>query len=299
MGSPVRPYPIEHAFADGTPISFHPVQADRHFDVHTHPFHEIAYIAEGIGTLAAGRDAIPVAKGDLIFIPKDREHVFQPQKHSTLEVLNCLFKEEVLDPPQGLSGYLIFDDMAEITGMFRDCTDCIKVREQAGEFARLMYALKLELSWKQTGFRYKLYIYLMNMLTRIRQIAPLSAAPPRPAADPVQFAVDYIHKAYRNPMPLEEFCRSLGISSRQFQRRFKAETGRTYTQMLQDVRVRVSCDLLLDTDWSIQTVAQEVGLQDMKHFYRLFRERCAMTPHELRLQIGGESRPSPERRNHS
>ncbi|WP_426445820.1 helix-turn-helix domain-containing protein [Paenibacillus sp. S-38] len=281
MGSTLRPYPIEHAFTDGTPISFHPVQADRHFHVHTHPFHEIAYIAEGSGTLAAGRDAIPVAKGDLLFIPKDREHVFQPQRNSSLEILNCLFQEEVLVPPQGLSGHLVFEDMAEITDLFRSCPDCIKVKEQAGEFARLMYALKLELSWKQTGFRYKLYIYLMDMLARIRQTTPAATAP-RTAANPIQFAVDYIHQAYKNPMPVEEFCRSIGISARHFQRKFKAETDRTYTQMLQDVRIRKSCDLLLDTDWSIQTVAQEVGLQDMKHFYRLFKQRCGMTPNELR-----------------
>ncbi|WP_366349398.1 AraC family transcriptional regulator [Paenibacillus amylolyticus] len=39
---------------------------------------------------------------------------------------------------------------------------------------------------------------------------------------------------------------------------------------------------LSEIHWSVQTIAREVGIQDMKYFYRIFKEKCGMTPKEFR-----------------
>lgn len=40
----------------------------------------------------------------------------------------------------------------------------------------------------------------------------------------------------------------------------------TYTKMLQDIRIHESCSLLLDTSWSVQTIALEVVTRDDNKF---------------------------------
>ncbi|MEK5143240.1 MULTISPECIES: helix-turn-helix transcriptional regulator [Paenibacillus] len=101
--------------------------------------------------------------------------------------------------------------------------------------------------------------------------------------DPIQYTIDDITRNYKNPLSVDQICKQFLISSRQFQRKFKKASGMTYTKMLQDIRIHESCSLLLDTSWSVQTIALEVGIHDMKYFYRIFKERCGLTPHEFRF----------------
>ncbi|MNC42748.1 Bifunctional transcriptional activator/DNA repair enzyme AdaA [compost metagenome] len=85
-----------------------------------------------------------------------------------------------------------------------------------------------------------------------------------------------------NSIPVSEMSRRLAMSTRQFQRNFKSLTGRTYKQFLQELRIRHSCGLLKFTRLSVQSIAECVGIYDMYHFYRVFREYCGMTPGAFR-----------------
>lgn len=68
-------------------------------------------------------------------------------------------------------------------------------------------------------------------------------------------------------------------------RRFKQDTGKTFSAYLQDVRIDNVCRLLANTDLPVEAVANQVGYTDMKHFHRLFRERMGMTPRADRMML--------------
>ncbi|MCZ8517901.1 MULTISPECIES: AraC family transcriptional regulator [Paenibacillus] len=292
-----EPNYMDHSFADGTPISLHPVQTESPFRKHAHTFYEITYIDGGHGTLHLAGETRPVSKGDLVFIPYGHEHVILPSGESgdtPLRLMNCLFDKQVLAVPGDPLHNPIYEDLHGLARVFRESTDCIQVREHTKEFARIMYALEMEQKCKGTGFRYKLYLYLIDLLTRIHQAKDAAAAPSAQAlSNPVQYAIDDMTLHYQNPLAVEDLCREFLISPRHFQRKFKEATGTTYTKMLQDIRIHRSCELLMDTDWSVQTIALEVGVHDMKHFYRLFKERCGVTPHDFRCQAQPKNSVSP------
>jgi AraC-like DNA-binding protein len=99
---------------------------------------------------------------------------------------------------------------------------------------------------------------------------------------PIRQALHVMGHRFMNPISVAEISRLVAMSSRHFQRMFKSITGRTFIQMLQEVRIRHSCGLLQFSRLSVQTVAESVGIYDMNYFYRLFRSYCDMTPAAFR-----------------
>ncbi|AHM66219.1 MULTISPECIES: helix-turn-helix domain-containing protein [Paenibacillus] len=280
-------YYLDHNFTNGTPISLCPIQIEGNIQKHAHDFYEISYIKEGNGTLKFSTQTLPVSKGDIIFIPYGKEHLFVQSNttdHTPLEVMNCLFDKQILTLPGEPADSQIQEDFYRLALLFRECTDYIQVRENAKEFAKIMYTIEMEQKCKSTGFRYKLYLYLIDLLEHISHAMQQIAHVSKPIiTDPIQYAIDDITRNYKNPLSVDQICKQFLISSRQFQRKFKQASGMTYTKMLQDIRIHESCSLLLDTHWSVQTIALEVGIHDMKYFYRIFKERCGLTPHEFRF----------------
>lgn len=95
---------------------------------------------------------------------------------------------------------------------------------------------------------------------------------------PIHQALYHMGHRFMNPISVGEISRLAAMSTRHFQRKFKSMTGRTFKQLLQEIRIRHSCGLLKFTRLSVQTVAEYVGIYDMYHFYQLFRDYCGMTP---------------------
>lgn len=100
---------------------------------------------------------------------------------------------------------------------------------------------------------------------------------------PIRQALHVMGHQFMNPISITEISRLVAMSSRHFQRVFKSIAGRTFIQMLQEIRIRHSCGLLQFSRLSVQSVAESVGIYDMNYFYRLFRSYCGMTPAAFRL----------------
>lgn len=100
---------------------------------------------------------------------------------------------------------------------------------------------------------------------------------------PIRQALHVMGHRFMNPISVTEMSRLVAMSSRHFQRMFRSLTGRTFIQMLQEIRIRHSCGLLQFSRLSVQSVAESVGIYDMNYFYRLFRSYCGMTPAAFRL----------------
>ncbi|GGO01665.1 AraC family transcriptional regulator [Saccharibacillus kuerlensis] len=288
MNHEKKPFYIDYAFENGLSMHLESVDVLEKYPKHAHSFCEIIYVLHGNGELILNEGTLPVCGGDLFFIPAGEEHCFQAADthDSNLRLINCIFEQNLLKSTG--SDHPLFGELEELSRLFLGLDRCLSVRDQSYELGRVLHALELNLRHKPTGYRYKLFIILIDLLERIRRAAHLSDDPLQPAysgspaADPVRWTIDHLTACYKSPLSFEELAAQALISPRHLQRKFKAETGLTFIRMLQEIRIRQSCELLQSTNWSIQEVAREVGIEDMKYFYRLFREKCGMTPSEFR-----------------
>ena len=58
----------------------------------------------------------------------------------------------------------------------------------------------------------------------------------------------------------------------------KRETGKTFLQLLRDIRMDEAARLLRKEHVTVQEAAQRCGYSHMSSFYRRFKERYGMTP---------------------
>ncbi|HHV11869.1 MAG TPA: response regulator [Clostridiales bacterium] len=67
-------------------------------------------------------------------------------------------------------------------------------------------------------------------------------------------------------------------------RLFFQETGKSFTEYLNSLRLNQAKDLLANTDIQIQQIAEKVGYQNSNYFYTVFKKKAGMTPAEFRCR---------------
>lgn len=62
----------------------------------------------------------------------------------------------------------------------------------------------------------------------------------------------------------------------------KLYTGMTFNKFLQKTRCELAGKMLQDTDKTIPVICEEVGYNDLKHFFSLFKKYMGTTPYNYR-----------------
>lgn len=100
-----------------------------------------------------------------------------------------------------------------------------------------------------------------------------------------QSASRWLSQRLAEPYSLERLAQALNVSSRTLLRRFKAQTGRTPLDHLQDLRIGRAKQLLEASDLRLGEVAREVGYLDLATFTRLFARKAQITPAAYRRRF--------------
>ncbi len=82
-----------------------------------------------------------------------------------------------------------------------------------------------------------------------------------------------------------------GIPERTLKRRFRAATGVSLIEYLQNLRIEHGKQLLETTDLPVEEVSAEAGYADPSFFRRLFRRRVGLTPGAYRRMFGALPQP--------
>ena len=97
----------------------------------------------------------------------------------------------------------------------------------------------------------------------------------------VQAALKEITQNYREAS-LSNVARAYGVSLAYVSECVRAQTGRTYKELLQKHRMETAARLLRRSDMNIQQIITLVGYENTSYFYRLFHERYGLSPREYR-----------------
>lgn len=97
----------------------------------------------------------------------------------------------------------------------------------------------------------------------------------------VQAALDEITQNYREAS-LSNVARAYGVSLAYVSECVRAQTGKTYKELLQRHRMETAARLLRRSDLNIQQIIAQVGYENTSYFYRLFYERYGLSPREYR-----------------
>jgi transcriptional regulator GlxA family with amidase domain len=104
--------------------------------------------------------------------------------------------------------------------------------------------------------------------------------------DVISKAQDWIHKNFARTFALDDPAKRVGMSVRNFVRRFKQATGDSPLIYLQKLRVAAAKRMLESNHRSMQEISFAVGYQDVAFFRSLFQRHTGISPSEYRERFG-------------
>jgi len=104
--------------------------------------------------------------------------------------------------------------------------------------------------------------------------------------DSISAAQEWLHQNFHQTFPLEAPARRVGMSQRNFVRRFKQATGDSPLIYLQKLRVAAAKRLLESDHRTMQEISDAVGYQDVAFFRKVFHRHTGVSPSGYRERFG-------------
>lgn len=95
----------------------------------------------------------------------------------------------------------------------------------------------------------------------------------------------WLQDNFARKVSMPQLAAQFGMSTRTFNRRFKAALAKTPVEYLQELRLRNARDLLQQTNLSVQEICAHSGYQDVSYFTRLFVANFQATPGKYRETV--------------
>ena len=95
-------------------------------------------------------------------------------------------------------------------------------------------------------------------------------------------AVAYIEEHYASDLNMAVVSNYISMNYSLFSYSFKQYTGSNFVNYLKEIRMREAKKLLTETDMKIIEISQAVGSDHEKHFMKIFKATCGVSPTEYR-----------------
>lgn len=259
---------------------------------HYHDFIELVYVADGHGEHVYKGDSYPISKGDVFVIPPGAEHDYRIAGNAPLAVYNVMFMPSFLAPVlESLSKVTSFLHFFYMEPFLREETDFdshLKLSLLEGqEVQQRLDRIVAEFQAKALGYQVSIQALMVELLVFLSRCYGHGVVKPvfhSQDSLTIRKLCEFLDVHYAQPIHLEQVSCMCGMSQTTFTGKFKQETGLTFTEYRNEVRIRASQRLLRESDEKVISVAEQVGIGDLSHFNRLFKQLVMMTPREYRMK---------------
>lgn len=250
------------------------------FQEHDHHFFELVYVTSGTAEHTLNGSRSILKPNDFFFIDLGSYHSFEHAKN--LELINCLFLPEFIDETlQGCDSLdaLLHSSMIRYSRLTVGQTWADRIfHDENGKIGTLLSEMVDEYEHKQFGsneiFRCHLKEILIFTLRMLVQ-------PAKAYSDSIiNEVISFVNKHYHKPLTLQTFCDQTHYNLSYISRRFKQETGMTFREYVQKIRIEKACELLAGSDMTVSEIARAVGYDDIQFFHSVFKRLLHMTPKE-------------------
>ena len=102
--------------------------------------------------------------------------------------------------------------------------------------------------------------------------------------------ITYMHKNFSHNIRLTEASKSIGASTSSIMHKLKKETGKTFSQHLNAIRIKEAKRLLTFTSLPLGEISLRCGFKDQSYFTKVFAKNINIGPREFRNMLTQEIR---------
>ena len=101
----------------------------------------------------------------------------------------------------------------------------------------------------------------------------------------IQQALALIHENYNKNLNMAVVTNSISMNYSLFSHTFKQYVGSNFVDYLKNLRMGEAKKLLVETDMMIMDISRAVGYDNEKHFTKVFKAECGVSPSEYRKNM--------------
>ncbi len=256
-----------------------------HFPEHSHDYIEVVYMCKGQTTHIINGEQVLLREGELLFLSRNARQEILPAGEGDIAV-NFIILPQFFDNVLTMLG-------DEETPLRRFIIDSLRSKNSNSSFLHfevsdvlpiqnlvenliwtLLYGSQNKRSVNQMTMGL-LFLQLIGYTDRLRNTNEHSSI--------ALATLRYIEEHYLDGS-LGELANILHYDVAWLSREIKRETGKTYTELLQDKRLSQAAFLLENTDLSVADISAKAGYENESYFHRIFAKKFSMTPRNYRVE---------------
>lgn len=256
---------------------------------HFHDAYEIYYLLEGERNYFIKDKIYHVQKGDIIFIDIKEIHKTLDAGAPIHERILISFKKSYLN------NILVEKNNYQLlTTCFHQKAYVLRLDSKQQELIKNILFKMLEENKNETC---NSSIYLKIMLTellivsgRLFQDTPHhNFENTNPTFNKISEIISYINENYMQNLTLDFISKNFFISTWYLSRTFKKVTGLTLSEYINNIRIKESEKILLNTKLSITIISEKVGYDSITHFGRVFKSITGVSPLKYRKTLSSSN----------
>ena len=254
------------------------------FPKHIHQNVEVYYFIEGTCKMDIGKESISCETGSIVIIFPNTVHSFYLDSSSTCRFIHIHFDFHKL------SSLLIDKEIfnIDLSSIFYSINNHYKFKGNDNTIS-LLYSIVNEFNdsnpFSETLCNLRLLELLILLIKEenISDLLLISESSKVPIY--VTLALEYIKKNYSEKILIFDIAEYLNISTRYLSKLFYEATNLTIVQFLNIYRINQAIDLMITTNNSLTDISLNVGLGDIQHFSKLFKNIIGINPSKYKKLI--------------
>lgn len=141
------------------------------------------------------------------------------------------------------------------------------------------YIMKADQCQNESEVR-KIHVEMIECYTKRMRKIKLDGVYSKQVVRAIEYMIRHLHKH----ISLEETADHLRISAAHLSRLFKRETGITFSDYVNKLKIEESTSLLLYTEYSDTEISNLLGFSSQSYFIKMFKKHTGTTPHKYKKQ---------------
>lgn len=262
------------------------------FDVawHYHKEYELIYIPQSNGIRFVGDNVSPFFPGDLVLVGSYLPHLWRNdpsyyEKGSTKKVKTIItkFTKNFLG-----DGFFNKNEFYEIKKLLKDCKHGLSFGKKISEQFHNDFLELPNLSPTEQHIKILCILHELSLVEeKDREV--LSSSDMRQTASESSERIDtvlkYISDNYKTSISLDEIASIACMTKNSFCRFFKKMTNKSFTQFLNEIRIRNASRILVQDNIPISEICFKVGFNSIANFNKQFKQIMGASPQKFREAI--------------
>lgn len=255
--------------------------------LHSHKEYELILTIGNEGLRIVGDNINPLLTYDLVLVGPDLPHCWRSNNHgdedfisSKSRVIKIQFKKDFIG-----DDFFAMPEMKAVKDMLLKANRGVQFDEK---IAFKMEGRLLNLADKKDWFKVIDLLAILCELAENRFQILASEIYAKPyltiKEDKISSIYNYLLENHHKNLTLQDVANFANMNTSSFCRYLKKATSKTLSDILNIIRIGVSCKKLLNTNLSIGEIGYACGYQSISYFNRQFRSIKNLNPSEYRLK---------------